>query len=169
MRLATSLGLFHPDSERTLHESHFPRATTETYALDSYQNLLFSLARFHEITGRYPLQVTIVGYEMKRRRFEELHRTALRFPAHHFEYIGIEPSANEESARIGEVKNGYAPYKLDLYGCHDFLLTKRRARNPFLRFHSYHTSAPELRGLLEWCPDDAGMVYNGPLPWDIYE
>jgi hypothetical protein len=171
MRLATSLGLFHPDSKRTPHEPHFPRATTETYALDSYQNFLFSLARFHEITGRYPTQVTIVGYEMKRRRFEELHRAALRFPIHRFEYIGIEPSSNEESgsARIGEVKNGYTPYKLDLYGCHDFLLAKRRARNPFLRFHSYHTSAPELRGLLEWCPDDAMLVYDGPLPWDNYE
>lgn len=169
MRLAMSLGLFHPDSKQTSHAPHFPRATTETYALDSYQNFLFSLARFHEITGRYPLQVTIVGYEMKRRRFDELHRTALRFPAHHFEYIGIEPPANEESARIGEVKNGYAPYQLDLYGCHDFLLAKRRTRNPFLRFHPYHASAPELRGLLEWCPDDAGMVYNGPLPWDVYE
>ncbi|KAG1864422.1 hypothetical protein F4604DRAFT_1783416 [Suillus subluteus] len=160
MRLAT---------KRTLHKSHFPRATTETYALDSYQNFLFSLARFHEITGRYPLQVTIIGYEMKRRRFDELHRTALRFPAHHFEYIGIEPSADEESARVGEAKNGYAPYKLDLYGCHDFLLAKRLGRNPFLRFHSYHSSAPELRGLLEWCPDDARMVYDGPLPWDVYE
>lgn len=26
----------------------FPRATTELYALDSYQNLLFSIARFKE-------------------------------------------------------------------------------------------------------------------------
>ncbi|KAG0704738.1 hypothetical protein DFH29DRAFT_910719 [Suillus ampliporus] len=129
MRLATTLGLFHPDSEQTHHESYFPRATTETYALDSYQNFLFSLARFHEVTGRYPLQVTIIGYEMKRRRFEELHR---------------------------EVNNGYTPYKADLYGCHDFLLAKRRARNPFLRFHP-------------WCPDDARMVYDGPLPWDVYE
>ncbi|KAG1809466.1 hypothetical protein EV424DRAFT_1422997 [Suillus variegatus] len=145
------------------------RLQSTTTEAESYMRLAISLARFHEITGRYPLQVTIVGYEMKRRRFEEPHRTALRFPAHHFEYIGIEPSANEESARIGEVKNGYAPYQLDLYGCHDFLLAKRRARNPFLRFHSYHASAPELRGLLEWCPDDAGMVYNGPLPWDVYE
>ncbi|KAG2072261.1 hypothetical protein BDR04DRAFT_1096845 [Suillus decipiens] len=169
MRLATSLGLFHPDSEQQPPESHFLRATTETYALDSFQNLLFSLARFHEITGRYPTQVTIVGYEMKRRRFEQLHRIALRFPPHHFEYIGIEPPVTEESARIGEVANGYAPYELDLYGCHGFLLAKRRARNPFLRFHSYHASAPELRGLLEWCPDDARMVYDGPLPWDVYE
>lgn len=87
------------------HSPYFPRATTETYALDSYQNLLFSFARFHEITGRYPVQVTVVGYEMKRRRFEELHRAALRFPATHFEYIGIEPAKEEESesARIGEV------------------------------------------------------------------
>ncbi|OJA10507.1 hypothetical protein AZE42_01702 [Rhizopogon vesiculosus] len=172
MRLASSLGLFYPESESIRHAPYFPRATTETYALDSYQNLLFSLARFHEITGRYPVQVTVVGYEMKHLRFEELHRAALRFPATHFEYIGIEPPASKEeseSARIGEFKNGYAPYKVDLYGCHDFLLAKRLARNPFLRFHSYHTSAPELRGLLEWCPDDATMVYDGPLPWDIYE
>jgi hypothetical protein len=105
MRLASSLGLFYPE-ERTHHALSFPRATTETYALDSYQNLLFSLTRFHEITGRYPVQVTVVGYEMKRRRFEELHRVALRFPTTHFEYIGIEPPASDEeseSARIGEV------------------------------------------------------------------
>lgn len=29
----------------------FRRATTEDYALDSYQNLIFSIARFHEVTG----------------------------------------------------------------------------------------------------------------------
>ncbi|KAG1745444.1 uncharacterized protein EDB91DRAFT_1120901 [Suillus paluster] len=171
MRLATSLGLFYPESKGTHHEPYFPRATTETHALDSYQNFLFSVARFHEMTGRYPLRVTVVGYEMKRRRFEELHRAAIRFPSHNFEYIGIEPAGEQEteSARMGEVNNGYAPYNIDLYGCHDFLLAKRRGRNPFLRFHSYHASAPELRGLLEWCPDDARMVYDGPLPWDIYE
>ena len=31
------------------------RATTENYALDSYQNLIFSIARFHEYTGRKDL------------------------------------------------------------------------------------------------------------------
>jgi len=45
------------------------RAVTEEYALDSYENLLFSFARFHEVTGRWPERVTVVGYGMKQRRY----------------------------------------------------------------------------------------------------
>lgn len=44
------------------------RATTEEFALDSYTNLLFSYARFKEVTGRWPEKVTVVGFEMKRAR-----------------------------------------------------------------------------------------------------
>jgi len=44
------------------------RAVTEEFAMDSYQNLLFAFARFHEVTGRWPAKVTVVGYGMKRRR-----------------------------------------------------------------------------------------------------
>jgi hypothetical protein len=44
------------------------RVTTEEYALDSYQNLLFAIARFHEVTGGWPRRITVVGYGMKRRR-----------------------------------------------------------------------------------------------------
>ncbi|KAG6370959.1 hypothetical protein JVT61DRAFT_10671 [Boletus reticuloceps] len=169
MRLALSMDLFRITA--TGASTPFSRATTETYALDSYQNLLFSVARFHEVTGRYPSQITVVGYEMKRRRFEELHRAAIRFPAPLFEYIGLEPPASDDeaiTARQGELKNGYHPYTLDIYGCHDFLASKRRGRNPFLRFHPYHASAPELRGLLEWCPDDPKAIYQGPLPWEVF-
>ncbi|KAF9219610.1 hypothetical protein BS17DRAFT_716987 [Gyrodon lividus] len=169
MRLALTLDLFHTSTPAS-PPLPFPRATTETSALDSYQNLLFSIARFHQVTGRYPSQITVVGYQMKQRRFEELHRTAIRFPAPLFHYIGLQPPATGDqlaTARQGEFKNGYQPYTLDLYGCHDFLLSKRRARNPFIRFHSYHASAPELRGLIEWCPDDPKQIYQGPLPWDV--
>ncbi|KAG1716092.1 hypothetical protein ID866_1064 [Astraeus odoratus] len=173
MRLALTLDLFGGQpSSSSAFLSPFSRATTETYALDSFQNLLFSLARFHEVTGRYPSRITLVGYEMKRRRFEELHRAAVKFPVQSFQYIGIEPQtidSESTKARDGEFWNGYKPYTADLYGCHDFLLAKRRARNPFLRFHPYHTSAPELRGLLEWCPRDPREIYQGPLPWDMPE
>lgn len=44
------------------------RATTEEFALDSYENLLFAVARFKEVTGRWPGKITVVGYGMKRRR-----------------------------------------------------------------------------------------------------
>lgn len=105
MRLALSMDLFRITA--TGASTPFSRATTETYALDSYQNLLFSVARFHEVTGRYPSQITVVGYEMKRRRFEELHRAAIRFPVVLFEYVGLEPPATGDettTAREGEVR-----------------------------------------------------------------
>ncbi|KDQ49361.1 hypothetical protein JAAARDRAFT_187053 [Jaapia argillacea MUCL 33604] len=150
---------------------HFNRATTENYALDSYQNLLFSIARFHEYVGRYPTYITVVGFEMKRKRFVELHRKALRWPEDKFEYIGVDMEGDGEIAREGERQNALLPYMSDLYGCHPPLSSKRRGRNPFSRFHSYYTSSPEIGGLLDWCPDKVGSgestrVYRGLLPWD---
>lgn len=85
-------------------DGHFVRATTEPYALDSYQNLLFSVARFREYTGRYPSKITVVGYDFKRRRFEELHRAAMRWPNSKFEYVGIDAEGEDlDVARAGEV------------------------------------------------------------------
>ncbi|KAJ8521192.1 hypothetical protein ONZ45_g2079 [Pleurotus djamor] len=140
LRLALSANLFKMPSS----QPHFPRATTEDFALDSFQNLLFSVARFHEFTGRYPESITVVG----------------------FHYIGADPLGDEAAqAQEGEKKNGYLPYSQDLYGCHSYLLSKRRQRNPFLRFHPYHSSAPELADLLDWCPDAPVMTFSGSLPW----
>jgi hypothetical protein len=83
----------------------FVRATTEDHALDSFQNLLFSIARFHEYTGRYPARITVIGYEMKRRRFTDLHRAAIRWPEERFDYIGVDPDGEERllQAQQGEV------------------------------------------------------------------
>jgi hypothetical protein len=86
LRLALASNAFN----MTLSSTLFSRATTENYALDSYENLLFSIARFHEYTGRYPERITVVGYEMKRRRFEDLHRKALRWPKSKFRYVGVD-------------------------------------------------------------------------------
>ena len=47
--------------------------------------------------------MTVVGYEMKRRRFEELHRRAIRWPEGRFEYVGIDAEGDTETARQGEV------------------------------------------------------------------
>ena len=94
-------------------------------------------------------------------------------------------------------ENGYKPFERDLYGCHDFLGKKRKSRNPYRRFHGYHSSgtvalislrvsssllefdqltnvlsdgtAPELRGILEYCPETGDRVYEGKLPWGFEE
>lgn len=109
LRLALSLDLF---GNHHFYPSTLSRATTETYALDSFQNLLFSLARFREVTSQYPSRVTVIGYEMKRRRFEELHRTAVKFPTESFQYVGLEPLASErESAKARDGEASPRPYK----------------------------------------------------------
>lgn len=98
LRLALSADLFQTAG------SSFARVTTENYALDSFQNLLFSIARFREYTSRFPERITVVGYEFKRARFSDLHRVALRWPARKFEYIGVNPGTQrEQDAETGEV------------------------------------------------------------------
>ena len=103
MRLATAAGLL--PATTSGGQNSILRATTEDFALDSYQNLLFSIARFHEYTGHYPRFITVVGYEMKRRRFIDLHRAALHWPASRFNYIGIDAEGEEAlKAKEGEVR-----------------------------------------------------------------
>jgi hypothetical protein len=96
----------HPGPNYPLRLPLFNRTTTENHALDSLQNLLFSIARFHEYTGRYPVHITVVGYKMKRRRFSELHRSAIRWPEASFDYVGIDPEREELTvAQQGEVRS----------------------------------------------------------------
>ncbi|GLB37315.1 hypothetical protein LshimejAT787_0403660 [Lyophyllum shimeji] len=164
MRLALAAEVFQTGS------SPFNRATTEDHALDSFQNFLFSIARFREYTGKYPTKVTIVGYEFKRARFTDLHRAALRWPIEQFKYIGVDLDVDHHAtAEAGERQSGYLPYSKDLYGCHSVLLSKRRQRNLYTRFHSYYQSCPELRRLMDWCPTMSGEgegLFTGRLPWD---
>lgn len=149
------------------------RSTTEEYAMDSYENLLFALARFKEVVGAYPAQVTVVGYGMKRRRFEQLHRAAIGWPADRFAYVGIDDAGDTTEHYAGELKYGYTPFLSAPSGCHPPLSTKRMLRNPFSRYHPYHTSCPELSDLFEWCPpliinppeDAPGAVFEGSTPW----
>lgn len=153
------------------------RMTTENFALDSYQNFLFSIARFREYTGSYPERITVVGYGMKRSRFEELHAKALRWPVksslrgqRRFHYVGIDDDGDTKLEYDGEKIKGFKLFERDMYGCHGKLLEKRRSRNPTRRFHPYYTSAPEIADFLNWCPaDDVGLqgIYPESLPWDL--
>ncbi|KAI0033458.1 hypothetical protein K488DRAFT_14497, partial [Vararia minispora EC-137] len=163
--LALAAGLLYPLSEVSVQ--HPPYHTTERYALDSFQNLLFALARFREYTGRFPTRISVIGYAFKGARFRDLHARAIGWPEDRFEYIGVPlPDAMDEAkASEGETANAFLPYLKDLYGCRSPLSDKRMSRNLGARPHAYHVSAPELAGLLEWCPSDGTVIYAGPLPW----
>lgn len=116
-------------------------------------------------TGSYPTRITVVGYEIKRERFESVHRMALRWASAAFHYIGINNEGDSTADEQGERKFGLEPFLKDFYGCKGALLGKRRRRNPYRRYHPYHSSAPELSPLLEFCPKD-NSVFTGRLPWD---
>ena len=50
------------------HEDVRHRAFTENFARDSFENLLFSLCRFNELTSEYPESVAVVSYQFKKQR-----------------------------------------------------------------------------------------------------
>ncbi|KAL1525585.1 hypothetical protein AB1Y20_020439 [Prymnesium parvum] len=139
------------------------RAHLEVQARDSFENLLFAICRFHEISGAYPERITVVSFEFKRWRFEELHRAAVRFPRRRFEYQGIDPPDLSPSVLVGEREHSARPFTYDPYGCRTAgLLDKRSDRNPFRRSVSYPLGCPELSELMAYC---GKSIFRDPLPW----
>ncbi|CAG8460974.1 4942_t:CDS:2 [Paraglomus occultum] len=144
---------------------NFPRATTEEYARDSYENLLFSLCRFYEFTGHYPRNVTVVGFEFKKKRFIELHRAAVKFPEERFSYVGIDPDRIIQGKQPKKI-DVFESFKNDLYGCSGKLREKKLARNPFRRSHPYRQSCPSIAALFNYCPKKKASVYPDNVPWE---
>lgn len=139
------------------------RALTEEHARDSYENLLFSICRFKELTGQYPLNITVVSYDFKEFRFANLHRLALRFPASHFFYKGTPTSPSSAAAASKGEASVQMQFQQDPYGCAGSLRMKRFARDPFVRVIPYPVGCPELKGLFSYCGTG---LFSGKLPWD---
>ena len=139
------------------------QAFTEEHARDSYENLLFGLCRFYELTGHYPESIIVIGYDFKRSRFFDIHRAAVRWPADRFDYVGT--PALTEAAENGEQATVDA-FKRDPYGCFGDLAAKRIARDPFADGGYAGERCPDLAELLSHCGPN---VYSGDLPWGIHQ
>ena len=139
------------------------RSFTENFARDSFENVLFSICRFHELTGRYPDRITVVSYEFKRRRFEDLHRKAMRIPAPRFAFTGSGfPREALEKAVAGEAKV-FEAFEQDPYGMHGILRSKVTSRDPFNQGAGhYANSCEEIQGLMQ---HEGPAPYVGRLPW----
>lgn len=120
------------------------RATTEEFARDSYENLLFAICRFREWTGSYPSRISVVSWPFKAARFE-IHRAALRIPESIFEFLGHGRPSDPIAAESGEAKVLHA-FARDPHGIQ--MSDKRNQRNPFNRCNPYATNCPELRPFL---------------------
>jgi hypothetical protein len=141
------------------------RATTEEFARDSFENLLFSIARFRECTGNYPQSIEVVSWAFKRERFD-LHRQTIRWPgdAQHYKYHGGRNPDNLNGSLKGEAKV-LAAYKQDPFGTEKPLRSKRDRRNPFHQTPPYAATCPGIAGLLVHKTAD-GTAFDGILPWD---
>lgn len=139
------------------------RATTEEFARDSFENLLFSICRFYECCAVYPRKVTVVSWGFKEERFE-LHRKAILFPKPRFVFRGVNNPVDLDNAMQGE-KAAVKLFEHDPYGVKedkDCLGDKRRRRNPFNRQQPYPVSCSQLVGLLKHRGPD---YFDGELPW----
>lgn len=144
------------------------RTATEEFATDSFENFMFSICRFKEVTGHYPTKITIVSFSFKENRFTRLHASALGWPQSKLVFIGIDPPASTgfdlQRATEGEWKNAAAPFETDPYGCHsEVLQQKRRQRNPFSRTAPYPLTCPEMKDLLQYCGPE--LFPKSRLPW----
>jgi hypothetical protein len=145
------------------------RTAAEEFATDSFQNLMFSICRFHEVTGQYPTQITVISFSFKGPRFQNMHARALGWPDDRFVFIGVDPPASTgfdlEASTRGEYENAAKPFETDPYGCHsDVLQEKRKARNPFSRTPPYELTCPEMKGLLNYCGPK--LFPREDLPWN---
>jgi hypothetical protein len=119
------------------------RAHVEDFARDSFENLLFGICRFRELANREPVHVTMVSWEFKRERFEELHREAIGWPRDRFTYIGANDPPHLDQALRSE-ESIREKYRADPYSLSHEFRQKKDARNPTRRQHGYAISCPDL-------------------------
>ncbi|KAL0045358.1 hypothetical protein WJX82_004782 [Trebouxia sp. C0006] len=141
------------------------RAFTEEHARDSFENLLFSLCRFYELTGHYPGELTVIGYDFKHERFTDLHRAALRWPDQHFKFVGtpaLTAGAQEAEHKVLEA------FKKDAFGCEGSLMSKKEDRDPFAVGPYLGNRCPDMEPLLNHCQSTthSSTTYHEHLPWD---
>lgn len=141
------------------------RATTEEFARDSFENVLFGIARFRECAGHYPGSIEIISWAFKRERFD-LHRQTVRWPGdhQHYEYHAVNNPSDLDGSLKGEAQT-LAAFKQDPFGTEGPVRSKRERRNPFRQTPPYPMTCPEIADLLNYRTVD-GRVFTGVLPWD---
>jgi|TARA_B100000524_G_scaffold133132_1_gene66254 hypothetical protein len=107
------------------------RAYLEEQARDSFENVLVSICRFKELSD--PTQTTVVSVDFKRRRFQNLHRKALRFPSCRFDFVGIYPPGLSKAVVTVERTQSARPFESDPYSCSEPVLLKKRIERNYFR------------------------------------
>lgn len=148
-----------------------PPHALENHATDSYQNLLFSILRFRQLTSHYPQLITVITHAFKERRFLELHAPAIKWPADRVRIQGINPPFTkaelEETERLSS-ERAFRLFEEDPYGVRSPLADKRLARNwkESEMLEAFSCLDVEVQSLLRWRGDDGEDIFSGRLPWE---
>lgn len=118
-----------------LREELLGRMATEEFARDSYENLLFGICRFLQLTGHTPRLVTVVSWAFKAARFS-IHRAAIRFPLARLRFDGFNEPIFLEGAWRGE-RTALRDFIDIPHGTDGDLLKKRNERTFGPRDHGY--------------------------------
>lgn len=155
--------------------------TTEEFSLDSFDNLIFSMYRFKEVTKRFPQKITIIGFAFKMARFVNCHAMAIDYPRSNIHYIGIDPkptnySAEQLSKYYGDLvelerSNALDLFFSDWYATREPLVTKKKSRNPFNRTAPYTHSDLLFNSCMRMEDDKKYFEKNikGKMPWSALE
>lgn len=162
--ITKSRGFWIPEKFKATRDDVASRTTTEEFARDSFENLLFGICRFQQVARSYPRIVTVVSWAFKAARFD-LHRAAIRFPAHRFRFVGVNEPIDLADALEGErtALRWFGEYP---FGSAGDLADKRAKRNPFGQNHEYHV-CPGMKDIFTFMDDSANArkPYTGKVPW----
>lgn len=116
------------------HSTVQGRAFVEDYARDSFENLLFSILKYHNMTATWPTRIDVVGWIFKKERFC-MHAKVLGYsPGRNFEYRGVN---NPRGKDLAEAERGEEKARRDFeehpWGEGQTLANKRLDRDPFMR------------------------------------
>ena len=144
------------------------RVTTEEFARDSYDNVIFGIARFCEYTGALPKKLSIISWSFKEERFR-FHVQSAHWPLERYRFIPVGNPYDLEKAKKSCSKT-LAAFKTDVTGSsfeynkviNGSLGEKKMSRNPYKRFHAYAISCPQLAPLLTYT--DSPVPPN-IVPW----
>ena len=153
--------------------------TTEEFALDSFDNLLYSIARYNETTSYYPDDITICGFGFKEERFLKYHANAIDFPIDRITYLSDGPYPNydnkEEKDQYfnnlekAENKNALSLFAKDWYGTCEPLNQKKSSRNLYKRTPRYklletmHLNGEQITD----CQSHFDSYIKSQMPWSI--
>lgn len=175
--------LAHRLYHQSIDEKIWERISTEEFARDSFENVIYSLCRFYELYGKYPAKISIVGFAFKKNRFIKHHLgQALRWQniEQTVKYVGNAPDPRDTTDKTGyfrdldesEDKFAVKLFENDWYCCRSKLLDKKMQRNPFKRYHGYGNSNLPLEKFLKAIDDftdsksneEISLLLEG-LPW----